>query len=108
MVIFPKAKINIGLRITGKRPDGFHNLETIFYPVSLCDALEFVVAKEPVREDSLIVTGLFTDSSPEDNLVIRLSENYGKGIKYHFLKFIFTKQFRLVQAWAVVHRMLPI
>ena len=42
MVVFPKAKINIGLRIVEKRPDGFHNIETFFYPVDLADALEFV------------------------------------------------------------------
>ena len=33
MVVFPHAKINIGLFVTGKRNDGFHNLETIFFPV---------------------------------------------------------------------------
>ena len=38
MVVFPVAKINIGLRVTGKRDDGFHNIETIFYPIGLCDA----------------------------------------------------------------------
>ena len=40
MVVFPNAKINIGLFVTGKRPDGFHNLETVFYPVGLSDVLE--------------------------------------------------------------------
>ena len=42
MICFPNCKINIGLNITEKRPDGFHNIETIFYPVSLCDILEVV------------------------------------------------------------------
>ncbi len=42
MVVFPKAKINLGLNITGVRPDGYHDIETVFYPVNLCDALEFV------------------------------------------------------------------
>ena len=42
MLTFPNAKINIGLNITEKRPDGYHNLETIFYPIELCDALEFI------------------------------------------------------------------
>ena len=42
MIIFPNAKINIGLNVTEKRSDGFHNIETIFYPISgLADALEF-------------------------------------------------------------------
>ena len=40
MVVFPHAKINIGLFVTGKRNDGFHNLETIFSPVGCSDILE--------------------------------------------------------------------
>ena len=39
MILYPPAKINIGLSIVGKRPDGFHNIETVFYPISLCDSL---------------------------------------------------------------------
>lgn len=71
MVVFPKAKINIGLNITGKRSDGYHNIETLFLPVGLCDALEFVAAPPGVVTDELIVTGLVTDCSPADNLVVR-------------------------------------
>jgi 4-diphosphocytidyl-2-C-methyl-D-erythritol kinase len=71
MVIFPKAKINIGLRITGKRSDGFHNLETIFYPVCLCDAIEFVVAGDNTKDDILVVTGVLPDRDPVNNLVMR-------------------------------------
>src|SRR5689334_7669119 len=44
MISFPNAKINIGLQVTGKRPDGFHDLQTIFYPVAITDALEIVEA----------------------------------------------------------------
>ena len=40
MITFPNAKINLGLNIVEKRPDGYHNLETVFYPVPLEDALE--------------------------------------------------------------------
>ena len=71
MVIFPKAKINIGLRITGKRSDGFHNLETIFYPVCLCDAIEFVVPEEPLKDDILQITGILSDQVPVNNLVMK-------------------------------------
>jgi len=46
MITYPISKINIGLQITGKRPDGFHNLETIFYPVGLKDALEIIESKK--------------------------------------------------------------
>ena len=45
MVVFPNAKINIGLFVTGKRPDGFHNLETVFYPIELRDILEITEIK---------------------------------------------------------------
>lgn len=43
MITFPNAKINLGLNITEKRPDGYHNLETVFYPVPIEDALEIHV-----------------------------------------------------------------
>ena len=71
MVVFPKAKINIGLRIVEKRPDGYHNIETFFYPVDLADALEFVVRKDNRRNDSLRVTGLMKEADPDNNLVMK-------------------------------------
>ncbi|MDO9066470.1 MAG: hypothetical protein Q7U96_05240 [Chloroflexota bacterium] len=71
MIVFPKAKINLGLRITGKRPDGYHDIETLFYPVRLSDALEFVVLSEPLKKDNLIVTGINTGSDPENNHVLK-------------------------------------
>ena len=40
MITFPIAKINLGLNVVEKRPDGYHNLETVFYPVQIKDALE--------------------------------------------------------------------
>jgi 4-diphosphocytidyl-2-C-methyl-D-erythritol kinase len=86
MVIFPKAKINIGLRVTERRPDGFHNLQTIFYPVSLCDALEFVVPSESSDADNLVVTGLSSICSPEDNLVIKAVKKLREKSGIPFLK----------------------
>ncbi len=44
MLLFPSAKINLGLRVTAKRIDGFHNIESIFYPIPLYDVVEFRVA----------------------------------------------------------------
>ena len=44
MLLYPPAKINIGLLITEKRPDGFHNIETVFYPIPLCDSLSVEAA----------------------------------------------------------------
>ncbi len=55
MIRFPNAKINLGLHITGKRPDGFHDLETVFYPVNWCDALE--VVPSTLSETSMEVYG---------------------------------------------------
>jgi len=70
MITFPNAKINIGLRITGKRPDGYHDIQTVFYPVELSDALEFVVSDQTVNKDILKVTGIDTGTKPDENLVI--------------------------------------
>lgn len=69
MIVFPKAKINLGLRIVRKRADGYHDIETIFYPTGLCDALEFVVNDSD--SDELTVTGADTECSPDDNLVMK-------------------------------------
>ncbi|MDR2887999.1 MAG: 4-(cytidine 5'-diphospho)-2-C-methyl-D-erythritol kinase [Bacteroidales bacterium] len=71
MTVFPAAKINIGLRITEKRADGFHNIETLFYPLPFCDALEFVESCNCHDPDSLVVTGIESVGKPEDNLVIK-------------------------------------
>ena len=71
MISFPQAKINLGLRILKKRPDGFHNIETIFYPVGISDALEFVVSNELIESDFLTVSGINISALPENNLVIK-------------------------------------
>jgi len=42
MICFPNAKINLGLHIVSRRSDGYHNLETIFYPIGMRDALEII------------------------------------------------------------------
>ncbi|HOX73221.1 MAG TPA: 4-(cytidine 5'-diphospho)-2-C-methyl-D-erythritol kinase [Bacteroidales bacterium] len=86
MISFPRAKINIGLRVTGKRDDGFHNIETIFYPTGLCDALEFVVPREQVKEDTLVVTGINIGSRPKENLVMRALKKMRESYAVPFLK----------------------
>lgn len=78
MVSFPNAKLNIGLQVLGKRDDGYHNLQTIFYPAGIKDALEIISnetseAKEIVFSNS----GRIIDGSPEDNLCLRA---------YHLIK----------------------
>jgi 4-diphosphocytidyl-2-C-methyl-D-erythritol kinase len=44
VIAFPNCKINLGLNILSKRSDGFHNLETVFYPLGITDALEMILA----------------------------------------------------------------
>jgi 4-diphosphocytidyl-2-C-methyl-D-erythritol kinase len=73
MILFPNAKINIGLNITERRSDGYHNLETIFYPIKINDALEVIEADKL----SFTSTGLDIPGRMEDNLCV-------KG--YHLLK----------------------
>jgi 4-diphosphocytidyl-2-C-methyl-D-erythritol kinase len=86
MIVFPNAKINIGLRITGKRPDGYHDIDSIFYPVRLCDALEFVISDQPIIKDILEVTGIDTGSEPDDNLVLKTLLKLRERFSVPFLK----------------------
>lgn len=74
MITFPCAKINLGLNIVNKRPDGYHNLETVFYPIPLTDALEIKYMDEKFPSESpcdLKITGNDIDCNEEDNLVIK-------------------------------------
>ena len=72
MLLLPNAKINIGLFVTEKRPDGYHNLETVFYPIPLRDNLEI---KRLEKEDVpylLQTAGHKIEGAPEDNLIIKV------------------------------------
>ncbi len=98
MILFPNAKINLGLHITEKRPDGYHNLETVFYPIPLCDALEvlkFPLANaqddEPKSGVSLHMEGLDIEGDLQNNLVCKayhlLANDYDlPGLDVHLLK----------------------
>jgi len=76
MLLFPNAKINIGLYITEKRADGFHNLQTCFYPVNWLDALE--VIEEPAFR--FTSTGIHIPGDANSNLCI----NVYAAVKEHF------------------------
>lgn len=70
MVCFPNAKINIGLNVIKKRSDGYHDLESVFYPIALCDILEVIEnhgASEPVEFYS---TGISIPGNVNDNLCV--------------------------------------
>jgi 4-diphosphocytidyl-2-C-methyl-D-erythritol kinase len=74
MINFPIAKINLGLNVVKKRPDGYHNLQTVFYPVPLKDALEVQVMNEafPSEYDcDLKVTNITIEGDEQRNLVVR-------------------------------------
>lgn len=69
MIRFPNAKINLGLNIVSKRTDGYHNLETIFYPIGIKDAIEVIVSKGSA--DTFQNFGIAVDGPSEKNLVMR-------------------------------------
>lgn len=71
MIAFPNVKINLGLSITEKRPDGYHNLETVFYPVALEDALEINPCNDAATKFTLHQHGMEIAGNPEDNLVVK-------------------------------------
>jgi 4-diphosphocytidyl-2-C-methyl-D-erythritol kinase len=67
MISFPNCKINLGLNIVEKRADGFHNLETVFYPIPFFDALEILCA----GEFRFIQTGITIPGDQKDNLCVK-------------------------------------
>jgi 4-diphosphocytidyl-2-C-methyl-D-erythritol kinase len=67
MICFPNAKINIGLSITDRRADGYHNLESVFYPIRLNDALEVVESDEL----SFTSSGLAIPGNADSNLCVK-------------------------------------
>lgn len=89
MIAFPPCKINLGLHITEKRPDGYHNIETVFYAVPWCDALE--VAEADVT--SLTIHGMDIPGSSSDNLIMKAYQLLKKDfdlppVAIHLLKHI--------------------
>jgi len=69
MIVFPNCKINLGLHICNKREDGFHNIETVFYPVALHDALEIITS--PAAGIEFSSTGLPVAGSAVDNICVK-------------------------------------
>jgi 4-diphosphocytidyl-2-C-methyl-D-erythritol kinase len=91
MISFPCAKINLGLNVISKRDDGFHNIETVFYPVSeLTDVLEIVESDN----FSFSLTGICVDSATEDNLCVKA---------YRILE----KDYRLPPVSIFLHKTIP-
>src|ERR1700754_2004585 len=90
MVSFPPCKINLGLNIVSKRPDGYHDLITCFYHVPWYDMLEII----PAADFSFSSSGLPIPGDPEQNLCIKA---------YRLLK----KDFNLGPAQMHLHKIIP-
>jgi 4-diphosphocytidyl-2-C-methyl-D-erythritol kinase len=91
MIVFPNAKINLGLNITERRPDGYHNLETIFYPLMIRDALEIIESNELTFQSS----GIHIPGDHQTNLCLKA---------YHLVK----QKFDLPPVAIHLHKHIPI
>jgi 4-diphosphocytidyl-2-C-methyl-D-erythritol kinase len=74
MISFPNCKINIGLNILSQREDGFHNLQTVFYPLPVYDALELVDQQDANASVSFNVSGIEIPSAPAENICLKAYE----------------------------------
>jgi 4-diphosphocytidyl-2-C-methyl-D-erythritol kinase len=90
MVAFPHCKINLGLHVMSKRDDGYHNIETCFYPVPWTDILEII----PSNQFSFSSSGSFIPGNVDENLCIKA---------FHLLQ----KQFQLADVKIHLHKVLP-
>ena len=91
MILFPNAKINIGLNIVSKRSDGYHNLETVLYPLAIRDAIEVVEAKKLAFTSS----GINIPGETNDNLCLKA---------YHLIK----QDFNIPPVHIHLHKHIPI
>ena len=74
MIAFPNAKINIGLNVVEKRPDNYHNIETVFFPVGLKDILEVVHGDDPSQPYEMNNTGIVVDAPVAENICVKAYE----------------------------------
>lgn len=96
MIVFPNCKINLGLHILNKRSDGYHDIETVFYPLPLTDSLEIIENKQPQKTTGVpfSCSGLAIEGRPNTNLCVRayrlLKQDFPQlpGVKIHLHKVI--------------------
>ncbi len=92
MVFFSTCKINLGLNVVEKRQDGFHNIQSVFYPINWCDAVEFIEQKNQKEAIVLTTSGLKIEGDLQDNLLTKtyyllLKNNYAlPPLKVHLHK----------------------
>ncbi|HUZ61235.1 MAG TPA: 4-(cytidine 5'-diphospho)-2-C-methyl-D-erythritol kinase [Hanamia sp.] len=92
MITFPNCKINLGLNILQKRADGYHNIETVFFPLPLTDILEIIPSEDKTQ---LVTTGISSGRN-EDNLCLKA---------YHLIK----KDFPYLPELNIhLHKVIPI
>ncbi len=95
MLCFPNANINIGLNITEKRPDHYHNIETVFYPIPLTDILEILKTDNRTgKKAELVITGMDIPGDMESNLCIKA---------YHLLE----RDYHLPSVKIYLHKIIP-
>lgn len=94
MIFFPNAKVNLGLNIVRKRPDGYHDIETLFYPVKgLCDILEVITTDGSPNTIEFSQSGLGIGCNSDSNLCVKayrlLANRFGMPhVKMHLHKMI--------------------
>jgi len=94
VIVFPNCKINLGLRILGKRSDGYHDLETVFYPLPFCDILEVIHSTDDDLGLSFSTSGSPIEGNNSKNLCVKAYELLQKyhpalpGAKVHLHKVI--------------------
>lgn len=72
MILYPSSKINLGLYVVSRRKDGFHSIQTLFYPLGLKDILEFVpITDNEPDTDRISLSGLEIPGSMDDNLLLK-------------------------------------
>lgn len=89
MKLFPCAKINLGLNVVNKRPDGYHDLETVFYPVDIHDELDVTLSDAPGCQ--LQVVGCDELCAPEKNLVVKAYNLVAEHYSLPGMKVVLTK-----------------
>jgi 4-diphosphocytidyl-2-C-methyl-D-erythritol kinase len=71
VIVFPNCKINLGLNILRKRSDGYHDLETVFYPLPLCDVLEIIHSPDDPSAVSFSTSGSLIEGNNDTNLCVK-------------------------------------
>jgi 4-diphosphocytidyl-2-C-methyl-D-erythritol kinase len=93
MIVFPNAKINIGLRISGRRDDGFHNIETLMVPIKLADALEITPATD--GQSGFTLSGIPLGGDIEANLCVKAFR-------------LMQKRYKLPETKIHLHKVIPV